>query len=630
MSFKPVYEASKQKIKKKFSRQKVIEELIKRSENQFQYLFEKAPIPYFMIRPDGNVYTCNRQTEKLFGRKAEELTGRSLLEFVADTHDTEENKAKLLSSFPIVDTIQDLELQIQRADGTYIWISLDGKPMFDDHAGISAIWCTATDISKQREIDLITQARERLFQFAVKHSLYEVLEETLNEVEKLTGSLIGFYHFVDPDEKSLILQNWSTRTKKEFCKAEGEGSHYDIADAGVWVDCVCQRKPIIYNDYESLPHKKGFPPGHAPVTRFLVVPVMRVNRIMALLGIGNKPTDYSKHDLKIVSLFADLAWDIGGLMRVEEELRESERKYRNLVENINDVIFSADKNGVVTYISPSIAQMSGYTPAEIIGLSFSKFLVIGDWPDILNQFERVMSGVIEKSEYRIRTKSGEVRWVRSSIRPILEGDFPIGLQGIMTDITDRKLVEEELRKSETMLRSAQKITNIGSWEFDLVSNRLTWSDEAYRIFGLEPQEYEVSFKKFLEIIHADDRVAVEAAFSDSIRDGQEGYEISHRIVRVASGEIRFIEQKCIHHRDESGKVSYSIGTIHDITDREEAKKLRRITRELQTFNEAMLNREERIIELKTEVNRLSQELGRDTPYETVWDAEIFSKDSDHA
>jgi PAS domain S-box-containing protein len=464
----------------------------------------------------------------------------------------------------------------------------------------------------------------------VKHSLDDVLEETLNEVEKLTGSLISFYHFVDPDEKSLTLQNWSTRTKKEFCKAEGKGSHYEIAKAGVWVDCVCQRKPVIYNDYASIPHKKGYPSGHAPVIRFLAVPVMRADRIKAILGVGNKRSDYNEQDKKTVSLFADLAWDIAGRMRAEGALRESEKKYRNLVENINDVIFSTDKNGVITYISPSIKPMSGYSPSEIIGRSFSEFLNHDDLTRILNQFQRVLSGVIEQSEYRIIIKSGEIRWVRSSIRPILEGDLPIGLQGTITDITDRKLVEKTLRKSEAILRNAQEIANIGSWEIDLVSNQLTWSDEVYRIFGLEPQEFKATYEAFLEAIHPDDRTAVDAAYLESIRNKKKGYEITHRIIRKESGEIRYVEGKCIHHRNDKGEITHSIGTVHDITDRKEIEELRRITQELQTFNEAMLDREERIIQLKGEVNRLAHELGRDAPYEAVWEAEDISKEKSNA
>jgi GAF domain-containing protein len=150
--------------------------------------------------------------------------------------------------------------------------------------------------------------------------LDELLEATLNEAEALTGSLISFYHFLEADQKTLSLQNWSTKTKAEFCKAEGQGLHYDVAAAGVWVDCIHQRQPVIHNDYASLPHRKGLPPGHAPVVRELVVPVFRGERIVAILGVGNKLRDYTPEDVEMVSLLANLGWEITERKRAEEEL----------------------------------------------------------------------------------------------------------------------------------------------------------------------------------------------------------------------------------------------------------------------------------------------------------------------
>lgn len=148
----------------------------------------------------------------------------------------------------------------------------------------------------------------------------DLLEETLNEAEKLSGSAIGFYHFVEADQVTLTLQNWSTRTKAEFCRADGKGMHYGIDKAGVWVDCVHQRKPVIHNDYAALPHRKGMPKGHAVVIRELVVPVMQGGQVMAILGVGNKPGDYTSADVDIVSQLADLAWQIAVRKQAEEKV----------------------------------------------------------------------------------------------------------------------------------------------------------------------------------------------------------------------------------------------------------------------------------------------------------------------
>jgi signal transduction histidine kinase/CheY-like chemotaxis protein len=177
------------------------------------------------------------------------------------------------------------------------------------------------ELAERNRISGIFQTRAQLLEYAAKHCLDELIEETLNAVERLTESQISFYHFVNSDQKTLVLQNWSTKTKGSFCSASGKGLHYAIAQAGVWVDCFHQRKPVIHNDYESLQHKKGLPSGHAKVIRELVVPVFRRSKIIAILGVGNKPTDYDQHDIQVVSMFADLVWDIAEQKRGEERIR---------------------------------------------------------------------------------------------------------------------------------------------------------------------------------------------------------------------------------------------------------------------------------------------------------------------
>ena len=176
-------------------------------------------------------------------------------------------------------------------------------------------------IEKFTETSFI-DVRLRLFEYATSCSLEDLLQKTLNEIEVLTQSSIGFYHFVDRDEKSLILQAWSTRTVNEFCKAEGKGMHYAIDQAGVWVDSVRERKPVVHNDYCSLPNCRGLPEGHATVIRELVVPVIKNERIVAVLGVGNKPTDYTREDVEIVSFLADVAWEIVERKRIEEALKQ--------------------------------------------------------------------------------------------------------------------------------------------------------------------------------------------------------------------------------------------------------------------------------------------------------------------
>ena len=139
--------------------------------------------------------------------------------------------------------------------------------------------------------------------------------------------------------------------------------------------------------------------------------------------------------------------------RAEAALRESEAQYRELVENINDVIFAVDENGLLTYFSPVIESIAGYNPSEVIGRSFTEFIYPEDLPAVLNNFGRVLAQQPEPLEYRIQTKPGKIVWVRTSSRPIIVGGKAVGLRGMMTDISGRKHVEAALRASEAELRA---------------------------------------------------------------------------------------------------------------------------------------------------------------------------------
>jgi PAS domain S-box-containing protein len=134
-------------------------------------------------------------------------------------------------------------------------------------------------------------------------------------------------------------------------------------------------------------------------------------------------------------------------------------------------------------------------------------------------------------------------------------------------VSEREALMTSLAKSETRLNRAQEIGHLGSWELDLETGELSWSDEVYRIFGLRPQEFGATYEAFLETVHPEDRAAVDEAYSGSLRDGLPSYEITHRVIRKGTGEVRWVHEKCEHIRDAGGRIVRSIGMVQDITER---------------------------------------------------------------
>ncbi len=203
------------------------------------------------------------------------------------------------------------------------WVSTNKWPVFDQYGMVSGIFGISRDISAQHRQELIDQARLRLIEYSFQHTLNELLTRVLDEAELLTSSSIGFFHFVDDDGNNLRLQAWSSSTTEKFCKAEGKGQHYPLEMAGVWADCAREKKPVVHNDYASLSGRKGLPDGHAPVLRELTVPLLRDERVVAIIGVGNSPFEYTNDDAESISRLADVTWEIVQSKRSLEALREA-------------------------------------------------------------------------------------------------------------------------------------------------------------------------------------------------------------------------------------------------------------------------------------------------------------------
>jgi PAS domain S-box-containing protein len=160
-----------------------------------------------------------------------------------------------------------------------------------------------------------------------------------------------------------------------------------------------------------------------------------------------------------------------------------------------------------------------------------------------------------------------------------------------------RLLAAELRQSRDFLARSQELAHIGTWDLDLQTGKLAWTDEVYRIFGLKAQEFPATYEAFLDHIHPEDRAAVDRAYNQSLDDGSSSYEIRHRVVRSGTGEERFVHEKCVHTRNSAGKVIRSIGMVQDITERKQAedridadqKELRRLLEESDQSRLALLS-----------------------------------------
>jgi PAS domain S-box-containing protein len=313
------------------SERKRAEERLHASEIRYRRLFETAQDGILILDAEtGTITDVNPFLSEMLGYTAEEIRGRKIWE-LGSFRDIIANQTNFLE-LQQKGYIRYEDLPLESADGRRHHVEFISNVYQVNQR--SVIQCNIRDIGERKQAENIIRVRLRLVEYAADHSLAELLQKTLDEVCALTDSPIGFYHFVDPDQFTLTLQGWSTRTLQEFCTATPKGAHYNIDEAGVWVDCIRQRRPVIHNDYAALPHRKGLPEGHAQVRRELVVPILREQKIVAVLGIGNKEQDYTEKDIEFVAYFADVAWEITRRKRVEEALEQERNRLQKALDEV--------------------------------------------------------------------------------------------------------------------------------------------------------------------------------------------------------------------------------------------------------------------------------------------------------
>ena len=259
--------------------------------------------------------------------------------------------------------------------------------------------------------------------------------------------------------------------------------------------------------------------------------------------------------------------DVTERMRAREALRASLRDWQRTFDALGDPVLILDAELRIRQINRAAAALLGDRAPSAVGCRCH---------EAVHGLPRCVAGCptarMLASRRREESDIGvDGRVYRVVSDPIVgEDDRLEGVVHVMTDVTDRRRAEADLSRSEDRLAQAQRIAGLGSWDWDIAAGTLAWSDEVYRIFGLEPAAFGATYAAFLERVHPEDRAAVAAAVDRSLADPAVPYGIEHRVVRPDGGE-RVVHEQGEVSRDPGGRPVRMIGTVHDITSRKRAE-----------------------------------------------------------
>jgi PAS domain S-box-containing protein len=295
--------------------------------------------------------------------------------------------------------------------------------------------------------------------------------------------------------------------------------------------------------------------------------------------IGQELLAHRNHlEVLVEARTAELAQEFAQHKEAEEALRANEERMRLVLQASSTGTFEIDFQSGKAQWNDVEFELLGLKPGEVAPSpeNFFRFVHPADLPALQASWEAAVRGGHLDAEFRIVRADGEERWLAG------RGRFAFGEEsvdargpwflGVNFDITDHKRTEERLRRSEAGLAKAQSIANIGSWEWDVPSGELRWSDQMYRIFGEEPQAFAPSFGGFMARVHPDDVPRLDGVFNDAVARGVP-FCLEHQIVTRQGGGRLVLAQVEIE-LAAGGRVARILGTVSDITERKQAEATR--------------------------------------------------------
>ncbi len=392
------------------AKQKNTEDELRESELKYRTLIAQSPDGIFIVDLKGNFLSVNRVMCKNLNYSEAELLALGIWDIVPTKY-VEQHKKRLANIIAGKAPNEAAEYVVRGKDGDLYVVEISSAPYYEGEklVGFQGV---ARDITSRKKIEKALQISEERYRTLVDKALegiivvqdgkvvfanpkaYEIIDYPRDQAEPRP-----FIDFIHAEDRNLIIERHLKRLK---------GEQFDEVYP---IRLIDQKGNIKWGQISS-----------------------------ARIDWQGQPATLT------------FVTDITERKKAEELVRSSEEKYRSLVENINDVFYTLDDQGTITYVSPVVERLTKYKVSDLIGKSFTSIILPEDLPDVVSSYSRLISGQMEPSEFRIADKDGRIIFVRTSSRPIFKDGNIVGITALITDVTERKLAEQDLIKSYQKIR----------------------------------------------------------------------------------------------------------------------------------------------------------------------------------
>jgi PAS domain S-box-containing protein len=509
-------------------KREIAEKSLKESEENFRIIFETAPNLIFILNKEKKIVICNDRIRQYLGYDYNEVLGRSFLEFIhPDNHEDAMETFKEIYSKGF---IYNKECRLICKDGSAIYINVNSSIYkTDDIKGIYTI-CIIDNITERKQSEEALRESESSLRYAQVISKMGSWEwDIVTQKNNWSDNYFAIYGF-KPFEIEPGLEFFKKRIHPEDIHFFDE----------TYAEIMNKKKS------SSFDLRITQPDGTFKWIQNNVLPIIENDKIVKLKGI-------------II--------DITERKHAEIALRESEKKFYSVFHQspVGSAIVGMDKRFIMC--NSALCKFLGYSENELTGKTIEYITFPEDVNLGMPQMKQMINREIETFtiEKRYLTKDGKIVWGLNSYCLIFDADQkPIYFLPVIQDITQSKQMETQLREKEYVLSQSQRLGHIGSWGWDLKGPNI-WTDEMYNVYGVTPETFIPTFESLINLIHPDDRQAMQQWF-ESCMAGKSPVALEFRTI-LPDGSIRFISGHGDLLSDNDGKPIFMGGTAQDITEK---------------------------------------------------------------
>lgn len=433
-------------------------------------------------------------------------------------------------------------------------------------------------------MNALASAAAGVVRAATEDELFDVLRDSCARVIPFDAVMFGLYR---PDQDAL-----------DFLEADDQGE--PVATVVVRIEgtpaetVIRERRSLLTLRSDDARASGARTVGSGRRSESIIrCPVLGDGEVLGMISVQSyRPDAYDAADVEVVEILAanaatallnlryrrDLAETIEQEREARHALRVSEERHRALLEHSHDLTVVMDRDGVLTFVSPSSRRILGYDPEAMLGRGILEFVRTGEGDLAPDTFMQWVEGILVEGARPIQFLHADGGWRMLALvgSDLLDHPAVDGVVFNARDVTERYAAERRGEEALRRLRAAQAMANVGDWEYDVTAGTVTCSDELYRIYGI-PRDEPVDFQTFLDLVHPDDLEAVTSVTAEA-RERGGWYYVNHRIVRP-DGTVRHVHGRGLFVVDPDGSLLRVFGTSQDVTELREAEQALRSSQE---------------------------------------------------